>query len=171
MQAAWIRATAGAPTGYDANAVAYHQLPAFGAYFVAGCLIGQLQRENRGAGSFRMALAAWLGLGALLLLAGNSAAAEPTPENLARRARVSASSEYSADYRAAGAVDGEVPEEEGRDDARRAWCVQGASAQGRGSFTLEWPEPVAVAEVVYFGRTGWIITDQFKDYEIPATDH
>jgi exopolysaccharide production protein ExoZ len=67
VQAAWIRTTAGAPTGYDANAVAYHQLPAFGAYFVAGCLIGQLQRASRGAGSFRMALAAWLGLGALLL--------------------------------------------------------------------------------------------------------
>jgi hypothetical protein len=110
------------------------------------------------------------GLGALWLLLGHPAAAEPTPENLARRARVSASSEYSADYRAAGAVDGEVPEEEGRDDARRAWCVQGASAQGRGSFTLEWPEPVAVAEVVYFGRTGWIITDQFKDYEVYLGD-
>ena len=93
-----------------------------------------------------------------------SAAAEPI--NLARSAKVSASSTYSAEYAAPGAVDGEVPDCEGRDDARRAWCVKGDTAQGRGEFTLTWPEPVEVAEIVYFGRTGWLTADMFKDYEV-----
>ncbi len=104
----------------------------------------------------------------LLLTAGTLHAAEP--ENLARRARVSASSEHSAGYAARGAVDGVVPEEEGRDDAGRAWCVNGTKDSRTGEFTLEWDEPVTVAEVVYYGRTGWIVTDMFKDYEVYMGD-
>ena len=107
---------------------------------------------------------------AVLLALGAGGARAAEPENLARRAQVSASSTYSADYQAAFAVDGVVPDDEGRDDARRAWCVQGATAQGRGTFTLEWPEPVQVAEVVYCGRTGWTIADMFKDYEVYLGD-
>ena len=88
------------------------------------------------------------------------------PENLARRAKVTASSEHSAGYAARFAVDGIVPEEEGRDDAGRAWCVNGAKDARTGEFTLEWPEAVTVSEIVYYGRTGWIVTDMFKEYEV-----
>ena len=86
--------------------------------------------------------------------------------NLAPGAAVSASSTYSADYRAQFAIDGEVPECEGRDDARRAWCLAGDTAKGRGEFTLAWPEPVEVAEVVYFGRTAQALEECWKDYEV-----
>jgi len=41
LQALWIANTIGGPAGYTtAAAVAYHQVPAFGAYFMGGCLLG-----------------------------------------------------------------------------------------------------------------------------------
>ncbi|MDB5882246.1 MAG: acyltransferase family protein [Ramlibacter sp.] len=47
VQAAWIARTVGGPGGYAANLVAYHQVPAFAAYFMAGCLIGCARRRGR----------------------------------------------------------------------------------------------------------------------------
>jgi exopolysaccharide production protein ExoZ len=66
VQVCWIAATIGGPDGYDANAIAYHQVPAFGAYFVVGCLIGLDARAHRPADPFIIALAAWLMLGGCL---------------------------------------------------------------------------------------------------------
>ena len=40
LQWAWIYQTAGSDAGYAASAVAYHQVPAFMAYFFGGCVIG-----------------------------------------------------------------------------------------------------------------------------------
>lgn len=40
VQALWIVATAGAESGYQANAVRYHHAPAFAGYFMGGCLLG-----------------------------------------------------------------------------------------------------------------------------------
>jgi hypothetical protein len=99
-----------------------------------------------------------------------SAATASEPENLAPKAKASASSEYSGDYLAKFAVDGRVPEAECKVDAREAWCVQGHQSGRRGDFTLEWPEPLDVAEVVYCGRTGQVLDECFKDYEILADD-
>lgn len=45
LQAFWIARTVGLPSGYAANAVAYHQVPAFAAYFMGGCLIGLARRR------------------------------------------------------------------------------------------------------------------------------
>ncbi|MBI24275.1 MAG: hypothetical protein CMN05_11930 [Roseibacillus sp.] len=89
--------------------------------------------------------------------------------NLARKAKVSASSEFSADYLARWAVDGRIPALESKMDSRQAWCVRGKDGF-RGEFTLEWKEPVEVAEIVYFGRTGQIVQECFKDYEIYLDD-
>ena len=52
------------------------------------------------------------------------------PENLARKALATATSEYSGNYLARFAVDGKVPEAGGRGDVSRAWCVQGDTAGG-----------------------------------------
>ena len=104
------------------------------------------------------------------MLLGNSGFAQENPatpcENLALKAKVSASSEFSADYLAKFAVDGVVPDAEGRDDAKRAWAVNGAQSGGKGEFVLEWPAPIPLAEIVYFGRTGWSMLDMWKDYEV-----
>ena len=78
--------------------------------------------------------------------------------NLAPQATVSASSEYSGDYLARWAVDGKIPELECKADVKEAWCVRGRDGMGA-EFTLTWPEPVEVAEIVYFGRTGMIVQE------------
>jgi len=69
VQALWIARTVGAQ-GLAASTVAYHQVPAFAAYFLAGCILGHAQRQApRGAGalSWRTGLAVWGGMAALLL--------------------------------------------------------------------------------------------------------
>lgn len=63
LQVGWIAHTVGAPGGYAAHAVAYHQAPAFAAYFMGGCLLGQWQRT-------RPALPVPAGWAVVLILAG-----------------------------------------------------------------------------------------------------
>ncbi|MDR1818419.1 MAG: hypothetical protein LBR07_09710 [Puniceicoccales bacterium] len=97
------------------------------------------------------------------------APATALPVNLARTARVKASNVYSGDYAARFAVDGVVAGEECGDDLRQAWAVNGA--RGRAAdFTLEWDAPQTVAEVVYFGRTGMVVEECFRDYELFVND-
>jgi len=62
-------------------------------------------------------------LGLCLLLSWPCRGAQP--ENLAVRAQVSASSEYSSEYVARLACDGEIPEAMSCADAGKAWCAQG----------------------------------------------
>ena len=98
--------------------------------------------------------------------AGSPAAELP---NLAPEAKVSASSEYSGDYLASGATDGKIPAVGCKADLKQAWCVRGQKGL-HGEFTLQWSRPVEVTEVVYFGRTGQIIEECFKDYEVYLDD-
>ncbi len=89
------------------------------------------------------------------------------PENLALSATVSANSEYSDRYLAQFAVDGVVPAAgSGGADLGHSWCVQNEIAKDRGEFTLAWPEPVPVAEIVYWGRTSFFISECWKDYQV-----
>jgi hypothetical protein len=90
--------------------------------------------------------------------------------NLAQKAEVSGSRCYSRNYQVHYAVDGDVPRLECKNDERQAWSVKGADGMF-GEFTLTWKKPVEIAEVVYFGRTGQIIQDCFKDYEIYLDDN
>ena len=93
-----------------------------------------------------------------------------SPENLATRAKVSANSEYSEDYLATWAIDGKIPAACSKQDLRQAWCVRGIDTQQTGVFTLAWDRPVEVAEIVYFGRTGQLVEECFKDYEVYLDD-
>jgi hypothetical protein len=90
--------------------------------------------------------------------------------NLAPQAKVSASAEYSADFAAQFAVDGRVCEPGGCDDQRQTWCAPLKQDGEQGTFTLQWPQPVTVAEVVYFGRTACVPQECLKDYEIYLDD-
>ena len=63
LQVIWVVGTVGSMDGYAANAVRYHQVPAFAGYFMGGCLIG-LARLRGGADRWRAAT------GALLLVSG-----------------------------------------------------------------------------------------------------
>ncbi len=108
-----------------------------------------------------------------------SALAEgPGFENLAARARISASSELSAQKLLAGGVaDGRVAPLKsgvfefyppGRD--ARSWAVDGAVAEDRGELSMEWDEPVEVREIVYFARVAFLVEECFKKYEIFIDD-
>jgi mono/diheme cytochrome c family protein len=98
--------------------------------------------------------------------AGRAAAADARPENLALTAKASASSEYSGDYTAAHAVDGALPAPMCRADVGKAWAMKGPDQPKGVEFSLEWPEPVLLAEIVYYGRTGWEWVENCKDYEL-----
>jgi len=97
-------------------------------------------------------------------------AAAERPENIARRAVVKASSEFSRNYTAAGAIDGIVPDELCQADVGKAWAVNGRTWGGRAQFILEWPQPVTVAEIIYYARTAWQMEECFRDYEVFLDD-
>ncbi len=97
-------------------------------------------------------------------------AADKEPENLARRAKVSASDEYNGLYAARFAVDGAIPRPLSKHDDRAAWVVRGIKSKFQGWFRLEWDKPVDVAEIVYYGRTAQALEECFKDYEVTLDD-
>jgi len=92
-------------------------------------------------------------------------------ENLALKANVSANSEYSDQYLARFAVDGVVPDAgSGGADLSRSWCVRNDVAKDYGEFILEWTEPIEVAEIHYWGRTSWFMSECWKDYQVFVDD-
>ncbi|MBE3068652.1 MAG: hypothetical protein IMZ66_00290, partial [Planctomycetes bacterium] len=48
--------------------------------------------------------------------------------------------------------------------------VQGTTSAGSAEFTLEWPQPVTVAEVVYYGRTAFQMEECWHDYQVFLDD-
>ncbi|MGL6194068.1 MAG: DUF7402 domain-containing protein, partial [Thermoguttaceae bacterium] len=98
-----------------------------------------------------------------ILLTAELKASEP--ENLASTAKVSASSEYSGDYLAKWAVDGNVPLALCRNDTRLAWAIRGNDGI-ESWFKLQWDTPQKIAEVVYYPRTAMLLQEGFKDYEL-----
>ncbi len=92
------------------------------------------------------------------------------PENLAPKATVSATSEFNGDYAAHFAVDGQLPDESGGNDSRRAWAVHQPTAKDQAEFTLQWADPVEVAQIVYYARTGSMLNEGWKDYEVYLDD-
>lgn len=112
-------------------------------------------------------LAAWL-----ISLCGAGIAAETPalPENLARQAKAWANSEYNGQYRAQFVCDGRIPRAGSQQDVNQAWCVQGNTHRNGAELKLEWPQPVAIAEVIYYGRTAWFAEECWKDYEVYLDD-
>ncbi len=91
------------------------------------------------------------------------------PNNVAMDAQVTASSEHSDLYRARYAVDGLKPIQTGGvTDVGAAWAVRGADWVGEAVFTLAWPEPTRVAELVYWGRTAFMLSECFGEFTILA---
>ncbi len=104
----------------------------------------------------------------LVCAVGFAHAAKPAlPENLARKATASADSHYSDQYLAKFAVDGQIPPAGSTSaDVGKAWCVKGDTHRNSARFTLQWNEPVTIAEIVYYGRTAWFAEECWKDYEL-----
>ena len=107
-------------------------------------------------------------------LSGISWAAEFKFTNLASSAKITASSELEGQKLAATAIaDGRIaptlsqhlefyPSAKGA----KSWAVDGEVAKDKGELVLEWKEPVMVQEIIYFGRTTWLLDECFMDYEI-----
>ncbi|MFW6162542.1 MAG: hypothetical protein ACODAJ_07205 [Planctomycetota bacterium] len=102
---------------------------------------------------------------ALALTIAESALAA-APENLAPKATIAADSEYDRRYVAQLVADGVIPKPMGKNDLGRCWVVQGKTHGKRARITFTWPEPVTVAEIVYWGRTGWHWGENFRDYGV-----
>ena len=90
----------------------------------------------------------------------------PLPQNLAAKAKITANSEYSGAYLAKFVADGHVPAAGGSKDLSRAWCVKGNTHKHNGELTFEWPQPVTIATIVYYGRTAWFAEECWRDYAI-----
>jgi len=86
------------------------------------------------------------------------------PENLAPKAKVSADSEFSSEYRAEMAVGGSAPSGFHQDSD---WAVKGKQT---GQFTLKWDKPVEAAQIIYYARVTSDLLECFKDYEVYLND-
>ena len=87
------------------------------------------------------------------------------PENLAPKAKITANSEFSSSYRAKFVADGKIAPAGGQNDAGNAWAVNGQTHKNGATLTFEWPEPVTVAVIVYYGRTSHAV-ECWKDCEV-----
>lgn len=86
--------------------------------------------------------------------------ADQMPVNLAPQAKVSASSEFSEDYRAKMATSGVIPADFQQD---QDWAVRGTQ---KGWFEFTWENPVEVAQIIYYARVTSPLLECFKDYEV-----
>ncbi len=121
--------------------------------------------------SGRLKIAAVVGLMLFGLGRLGSAASAAMPENLAAEATASAMSEHNDLYLARFATDGRIPPAgSAAEDRGAAWCVLKRVSGDKADFSLEWDEPVELAEIVYWGRTAWFMTECWKDYEVYLDD-
>jgi len=107
----------------------------------------------------------WFAASAAAVLLAAAACAAELPENLAPRAQVAASSQFSDAYRPQMAISGIVPSEFQQDSGD--WAVRGAQ---NGWFELQWDQPVQAAQIIYYARTTSPLLECFKDYEVYLND-
>lgn len=98
------------------------------------------------------------------------AAQDTNPENLALKATATATSAYSQAYLAEFVCDNSIPLALSQQDLNKAWAAKGNRHPQGVRLTLTWPAPVTIAELVYYGRTGWDYNENFKDYELFVGD-
>jgi len=88
------------------------------------------------------------------------------PENIARRATITASNEYDDRFEAKNVADGQIPATGSRADSSFAWCVRGATEGDKGELYLKWTEPVEIAELLLFGRTAYGVRECWRVYQV-----
>ncbi len=100
-------------------------------------------------------------------------------KNLAAQAKITASSELKEQgLKASSVADGRIApalcqhfEFFPSDKGAKSWAVNGETADDKGDLVFEWEEPVFVQELIYFGRTAWLLDECFKDYLITIDDN
>ena len=99
--------------------------------------------------------------------------------NLAKQSRITASSELKEQGLMASSVaDGRIApalcqhfEFFPSDEGAKSWAVNGEIANDKGELIFEWDDPVFLQEIIYFGRTAWLLDECFKDYIIIINDN
>jgi len=91
------------------------------------------------------------------------------PENIALKATVTADSQHSSTYLATFVADGKIPEIGGCNSGGKEWAAKGSAHPNGVTLTFNWPAPVTVAQVVYYGRTSYAV-ECFKGYEVFIDD-
>ena len=105
----------------------------------------------------------------LAAMAAPAPAEGEKPENLARKAKVTATSEFSADYAAAFVADGVIPEAGKRTSVGKEWAVQGKTNKNGAELTMRWDGPVDISQIVYYGRSSFAV-ETWKDCEVYFDD-
>ncbi len=108
----------------------------------------------------------------ILLVTGmgiTALAEEEKPENLARKAKVTATSEFSALFLAKFVADGIIPVARNQNAAGKEWAAKGNNHPDGVELTMSWDAPVDISEIVYYGRSGAAI-ETFKDCEVYFDD-
>jgi len=101
----------------------------------------------------------------LLFVVGVRCGVAAAAENLAPKAKISASGQYSDAYDPKYVADGNIPVRQCKQDTHRAWCIPRDKARNA-TVTFAWKNPVRVAEIVYWGRTAWLENENFKSCEV-----
>lgn len=100
-------------------------------------------------------------------------------KNLASQAKITASSELKEQgLKASSVADGRIApalcqhfEFFPSDKDAKSWAVNGETAGDKGDLVFEWEESVFLQELIYFGRTAWLLDECFKDYVIIINDN
>lgn len=82
------------------------------------------------------------------------------PRNLAPEGVITASGSLNESYGPQFTADGRIPEPDCKADINAAWCVPQAQARNA-ELQYQWPEPVTISEIVYYGRTAWLWNENF----------
>ncbi len=93
-------------------------------------------------------------------------AAETTkPRNLAREATITATSEYNDQYAARFVADGIIPDAGKRNSVGKEWAVKGSTHKSGADLTMQWQEPVQIAQIVYYGRSSFAV-EAWRECEV-----
>lgn len=92
----------------------------------------------------------------------------PLPANLARQAKIAASSEQAGAGAAVNVADGRISAVGSGLGEMGSWAVIGDKAKGQAEIHFSWEQPTTVAEVVYFGRCAYQLEEAFKSYVVIA---
>ncbi len=87
------------------------------------------------------------------------------PDNLARKAKITANSNFSAAYMAEFVGDGVIPQAGAHNSEGKEWAVQGGTHRNGAELTMAWAQPVRIAEIVYYGRTCFAV-ECWKECEV-----
>lgn len=88
------------------------------------------------------------------------------PLNLAKSAKITATSEQAEELPAKNVADGWISGLGAGQGEIGGWAVIGDQAKGKAEISFTWEQPTQIAEVVYFGRCAWQVEESFKEYEV-----